>query len=83
VLNNIEKVCLDPQGEIANAELLKNQTYADEQDYTRYINENPQQSEKFHTLNIQGENAELSLGQISKTVIKAAIINDIKQNPND
>lgn len=89
VLANLDKVCIDPTGALANAQLLKNRTFRDQQEYNDNIIENPDDPGNFFIINLGGEKLQLNVrGGVNETearegIIKRSIIDSIKQKHND
>ena len=81
VLRNLDKICLDPMGDLSNAELMKNLIYRDATDY--WYSKKPR-PEGISIVEIEGE--KISLDQFKGDdyqEIRQAIINEIKKNSQE
>lgn len=97
LLRNLDKICLDPMGELANAELLKQRGI--ERNYNsdnfQSANDNSKPSydihkkwlKEVHEVEIEGEKIELgdysatSVGSLGYQEVKEALRQEIEQNP--
>jgi len=87
VLANLDKVCLDPTGSLANAEHLADRIFTNQQDYLDSFEgeENDGWYEVVHFLYLEGKLIELipneGINEVeTREEIKRAIIDKIKQN---
>src|ERR1044072_2178985 len=81
LLRNLDKICLDPMGDFANAELMKNLIYRNATDY--YYSKKPK-PEGIEEVEIEGE--KINLDQFKGDdyqEIRQAIINESKKSSQE
>jgi hypothetical protein len=82
LLRNLDKICLDPIGYLANAELVKNSDI--ENDFYTNTPKWTEFSEKLYKIEIEGKEIDLRKVKWEDTrAVKNALISEIKQNPQD
>ncbi|WP_322632045.1 hypothetical protein [endosymbiont DhMRE of Dentiscutata heterogama] len=94
ILRNLDKICLDPMGDLANTELLKNRSYQNATDYYFRTYQDDETNPKWKTepkweevRKIEVEGKKIDLDQFQKgddfQEIRTALINEIKENKSD